>query len=86
MTPAQRHMARVATLPCAVCGQPGPSLVHHPRFCAGMAQRASDYLVIPLCPEHHAGKTGIHGDRSAWLLRKIDEPDALADTIRRLGL
>lgn len=31
-----------------------------------------------------ATKRGIHGDRSAWRLRKIDEPDALAETIRRL--
>lgn len=30
------------------------------------------------------GKTGIHGDRSAWRLRKLTELDALADTIRRL--
>jgi len=84
MTPAQRHMGRVAELPCCVCGQPGPSIVHHIRAGQGMAQRASDFLTLPLCHEHHVGRTGIHGDRSAWRLRKLDELGALADTIRKL--
>lgn len=26
-----------------------------------MARRASDWDVIPLCPEHHRGRTGVHG-------------------------
>jgi len=26
-----------------------------------MARRASDWDVIPLCPTHHRGKTGVHG-------------------------
>lgn len=80
----KRHMERVARLPCAVCGQPGPSMVHHIRAGQGMAQRANNFLTIPLCPEHHQGQTGIHGDRSAWRMRKLTELDALADTIRRL--
>lgn len=84
MTPAQRHMGRVASLPCAVCGHCAPSVVHHIREGQGMAQRASDWLTVPLCPEHHTGKTGIHGDRSAWRLRKLSELDALADTYRKL--
>lgn len=86
MTPAQRHKARVASLPCAVCGAPGPSNVHHIREGQGMSQRADHFLTIPLCYEHHQGKTGIHGDRSAWRLRKMSELDALADTIRMLEL
>lgn len=85
MTPAQRHKARVASLPCSVCDAPGPSMVHHPRFCVGMAERASHWLTIALCYECHQGQCGIHGDRSAWRLRKMDEPDALAVTIRRLS-
>lgn len=86
MTPAERHKARVASLPCSVCGAPGPSNVHHIRAGQGMGQRADHFLTIPLCYEHHQGKTGIHGDRSAWRLRKMSELDALADTIRRLEL
>ena len=80
---AKRHMARVAQLPCAICGNYGVH-VHHPRFCAGMAQRASDFLTIPLCPECHEGKGGIHGDRSRWAVCKMDEPKALAWTIEAL--
>lgn len=84
MTPAQRYMARVKELPCAVCGAPGPSDAHHIRMGFGKGEKASDFLTVPLCKEHHQGKTGIHGDRSAWRLRKMDEHDALAYTIRRL--
>lgn len=80
----KRHMARVAQLPCAICGKPGPSIVHHMRAGFGSGQRAPNALTMPLCPEHHVGKTGIHGDKSAWLLRKIDEYDVLADTILKL--
>lgn len=82
----KRHMGRVAELPCSVCGMPGPSCVHHPRFAAGGGQRASHWLTIALCPDCHQGQHGIHGDRAAWKLRKMEEPDALAETLRRLAL
>lgn len=86
MTPAQRHMGRVAALPCSVCDAPGPSMVHHPRFPVGGAQRASDWLTIALCYECHQGQHGIHGDRSAWRLRKIDEWGALAKVVEWMEL
>lgn len=60
-------------------------MVHHPRFAVGGAQRASHWLTIALCYECHQGDGGIHGDRSAWRLRKMEESDALAVTLRRLG-
>lgn len=81
---SMRYMGRVKELPCFICGAPGPSAAHHIRTGQGGSQRASDYLTIPLCWEHHQGKTGIHGDRSAWRLRKLEELDGVADTIRRL--
>ena len=81
----RRYLDRVAQLPCSVCGQPGPSVVHHPRFAAGAGERASHWLAIALCPECHQGKHGIHGDRAAWRLRKMEEADALANTIRGLA-
>lgn len=84
MISAQRYIARVRELPCFVCKQPGPSYAHHIRAGIGKGQKAPDFLTIPLCYEHHQGKTGIHGDRSAWLLRKVDELDGVADTIKRL--
>ena len=79
-----KQLARIKSLPCGVCGQPGPSDAHHIREGQGMGQRADDYLAIPLCKECHQGKSGIHGDRSAWRLRKLDELQVLASTYRRL--
>lgn len=50
-----------------------------------MAQRASDFLAIPACPEHHRGPRGIHGDRSVLRQIKADEPALLADVIELLN-
>ncbi len=86
---AKRHLSRVAALGCAICRRMGfpdvPAEIHHPRFAAGMAQRASDWLAIPACPEHHRGPRGIHGDRSVLRQIKCDEPALLADVIELLN-
>lgn len=59
------YMADVAALGCLLCKLQGhddtPAAVHHQRTGIGMGRRASDFQTIPLCPEHHQGKTGIHG-------------------------
>jgi hypothetical protein len=86
VTKAQRHMRRVAELGCAVCQHVGlgdsPAQVHH------LFDRAarSDYLVAPLCPEHHQGKTGFHGagQRAFERMYGLTEYDLLAWTIQRL--
>lgn len=62
-----------------------PAEIHHPRFAAGMAQRASDWLALPVCAEHHRGSRGIHGDRSVLRQIKCDEPALLADVIELLS-
>ena len=77
-------MGRVASLPCACCGQYGVQ-VHHIREGQGMAQRASNFLTVPLCPECHTGTYGVHGDKSRMRARKLSELDLLADTIERLA-
>ena len=77
------YMGRVAELPCANCGAE-PVELHHVREGVGMAQRNSNFLVIPLCPSCHRGSKGIHGDRTAFLLGKNDEMSMLADTIERM--
>jgi len=83
-TKAEReHMARVASLPCACCGQYGVQ-VHHIRDGQGMSQRSSNFLTVPLCPEFHTGQYGVHGDKSRMRARKQSELDWLADTIERL--
>lgn len=77
-TKERLHLARVKELPCSVCDQPGPSEAHH-------VKQHSQYLCVALCESCHRGPLmGIHGQRRAWLVRKVDEQDALAKTIERL--
>lgn len=84
MTKAQRtHMDRVASMPCACCGAVGVH-VHHIRQGQGMAQRASDFLTVPLCPDCHQGPRGVHGDKSIMRALKLDELGMLAKTIEGL--
>lgn len=81
----KRYMSRVAELGCIVCLRMGyqgtPAELHHPRRGTGMGQRASHYDVIPLCPEHHRGKTGLHGLGTKGFPKHwgFDESDLLAD-------
>jgi len=46
-----------------------------------MAQRQSDWLVIPLCEHHHTGSKGWHGTREDFKRHSVDEMDILAHTI-----
>jgi len=80
----QQHLSRVATLPCACCGASPPSCVHHIREGQGMAQRASDFLAVPLCPACHQGDSGLHGDKALMRVYKTSELQMLADTIEAL--
>lgn len=74
----RRHLQRVKALPCSVCGQPGPSEAHHIR-------QGLQWVCVALCPEcHRSPMLGLHGQRRAWAIRKMDEIDALNTTIRRL--
>lgn len=85
------HMARVAQLPCLVCGA-HPVEVHHE------GKPRSDMNVLPLCPRHHKREYGssayhfspkafyaLHGpseallSRVADLLRQQDPHDILGD-------
>jgi len=85
MTKAEkRYLDRVANLSCAVCGAEGVH-IHHAREGQGMAQRAQNWLAIPLCPTCHTGPRGIHGDKQLLKAQKLDEMDLLANTIERLN-
>lgn len=61
----KEYMGYVARLGCAICLRLGygetPAHVHHPRTGVGAGLRGLDEEAIPLCPEHHQGKTGLHG-------------------------
>jgi hypothetical protein len=60
----KQHLSLVAELGCIVCKRLGfdgtPAEIHHLRAGQGWG-RSSHYHAIPLCPEHHRGKTGVHG-------------------------
>jgi hypothetical protein len=92
MTQAERaHLEKVAALGCILCrvldlGET-PAQNHHLREGQGMSQRASHLLAIPLCREHHTGRSGLHGlGRRAFYRRyKLDELDLLALTLEALA-
>lgn len=96
--PALRtHLNQVADLGCLICRLlglgPTPPQLHHPREGQGAAQRASDWLVVPLCREHHTGDSGVHGLSPRMFERRygVSELDLVALTFEgtthaRLGL
>lgn len=70
---------------CILCQRP-PHL-HHPRFAAGAGQKMSDWLVIPLCPDHHQhGGHGvaIHAGQTTFERMYGTEENLLAATIKRV--
>lgn len=67
-------MARVAELPCLVCGS-WPVEIHH------MPDPRSDMRVIPLCPQHHRrefGPSAYHYSRRAFNDLHGSDADLLA--------
>jgi len=76
--------SNVAALGCILCRHfdlgETPANLHHVREGQGLSQRASDWLIVPLCREHHQGKTGVHGAEfyTRW---RLDELDLLAMTL-----
>ena len=79
------HLGRVAALGCLLCGQ--PAQVHHLRAGQGMGQRASHFLTVPLCSDHHTdGGEGVafHASPRQFEALYGTELDLLARTIERL--
>jgi len=81
----KKYMNSVAELGCLVCKRMGysgtPAELHHPRAGTGGGRRASNWDVIPLCPEHHRGNTGVHGLGTKGFVKHwgFDEQDLLKD-------
>lgn len=72
------HIERVKGLPCSVCDAAGPSDAHH-------INQGQHFTVVALCKSCHQGPLlGWHGQKRAWIIRKMDELAALAITIERL--
>jgi len=57
---SKKYREFISERPCLYCGQPGPNDPHHFGPDSGMATKASDTYLVPLCrPCHircHAGK------------------------------
>lgn len=71
----KKHMARVAQLPCIICGS-WPVNVHHAE--TGGGGRKDDMKVLPLCYNHHQGRDGIHTiGRKVWRDRFGTETELL---------
>ena len=84
------YMGRIAGMGCILCKlldmrQESKTDVHHLRTGQGGAQRASNYLTIPLCHSGcHQGPNGIHGDKSLLRIAKVTELDLLAMVIEEI--
>jgi len=58
----RKYYDKIARLGCSLCRHleygETPAEIHHLRRYGGKRSLAE---VIPLCPEHHRGNTGLHG-------------------------
>ena len=58
----RKYCDKIARLGCSLCRHleygETPAEIHHLRRYGGKRSLAE---VIPLCPEHHRGNTGLHG-------------------------
>jgi hypothetical protein len=86
----KEHMNQVASIGCILCDHLGygatPAQLHHIREGQGMSQRASNFLVVPLCETHHTGTPGVHGlgEKGFYTRYKLSELDLLAMTLEAL--
>jgi len=84
----KKHYDRLAQFGCVLCHYLGygesPAEIHHIRH-AGLRKNAP---VIPLCPEHHRGNTGVHGmGRKAFAKHyKVTEELLLQIVNNKLGI
>ena len=74
----RRHMSKIAELGCLICQC--PANVHHIRT----ERIKSDFLVIPLCREHHQGDFSIHASKEQFTNIYGSELHLLAQTIEML--
>lgn len=72
-------IGRIKELPCSVCAAPPPSDAHH-------IKQSCSYAVVALCKSCHQGsRMGWHGEKAAWRIAKMEEIDALNETLKNLA-
>lgn len=82
------HIARIKAMGCLVCGF-NPVDAHHVR--TGLKPR-DDARIVPLCREHHQGRTGFHGLGSeaefvrVHAISLVDEAEKLARESAMMGI
>jgi len=78
---------KIARLGCILCRtalgvQDSPAELHHYRR-FGQPRSASD--ILPLCPEHHRGNTGVHGlGRKGFEAKWAVTQEALLEKVNEL--
>lgn len=80
------YQRRVRELGCIICER--PASLHHIRAGVGKGQKASEYDVIPLCPDHHQhGGYGVafHAGKKVWEDTYGTEAELLEEVKQRLG-
>ena len=87
MTPAQRHMEKIAAMPCICCRllgmkQTSKTDVHHIR---AEREARNDFLTLPMCHHScHQGPLGVHGTKHYLQMLKMSEWTLLAFVIEEL--
>jgi hypothetical protein len=82
---AERHIGRVKSLPCSLCGASAPSDAHHILEGRIQGRRSDDFVTIPLCKDCHQGpRNGVHGQQIMLKVMKETELGLLAQTIETL--
>jgi hypothetical protein len=87
----KQHKARLVLMGCMVClrlrgsHDPGPVELHHLR--GGGWGKGDWTTLIPLCPDHHRGPSGVHelGTKGFATHYGFDQADLLADVRRAVG-
>lgn len=90
---SEAYRRAVATLPCVICGRPGPSQAAHGSAGKGMALKASDMDLFPACADQ-PGIRGCHSKLDQGALFGREERRALElqwaaetrATVERMGL
>ena len=82
---AKRHIGRVKSLPCSLCGASAPSDAHHILEGRIQGRKSDDFVTIPLCKScHQDPRNGIHGERIMLKIMHETELSLLAKTIEVL--
>lgn len=74
----KKYIDLVKRLPCSVCDAQGGCEAHEPK-------QGLWFISIALCSSCHRDPVnGLHGQKVMWKIKKMDEWDALAVTIRQV--